>query len=139
MSYVKFEVEKLTGFCHEMFAKLGFYEQDAKTITDVLILADLYGIESHGVQRLIRYYNSIQKNSIHVEAKPEIVFETPVSAVIDGHSGMGQLIASFANDLAIKKAKQVGMAFVAVRNSNHYGIAGYYTKKRARRVLLAFV
>ena len=78
MNYTRLKVEHLTSFCLEMFTKLGFCEQDAKTITDVLILADLYGIESHGVQRLIRYYNGIRKNSIHVDAKPEIVFETPV-------------------------------------------------------------
>ena len=128
MSYVNYSVEQLNNFCNEAFKRLGFQEKDAKIITDVLLLADLYGIESHGVQRLVRYFNAIKKNSIHVDAEPEIVFETPVSAVIDGHSGMGQLVATFANELAIKKAKETGMAFVTVRNSNHYGIAGYYTK-----------
>ena len=65
---------------------------------------------------------------VRIDAKPEIVFETPVSAVIDGHAGMGQLIAAFAMNKAIEKAKAAGMAFVTVRNSNHFGIAGYYTK-----------
>ena len=65
---------------------------------------------------------------IKVHAKPEIVFETPVSAVVDGHDGMGQLIGHFAMDLAIKKAKEIGMAIVTVRDSNHFGIAGYYAK-----------
>ena len=128
MSYVVYNAEKLRKIVTEVFEKMGYSQNDAKTIADVLILADLYGIESHGVQRLSRYYNGIKKNTIHIDAKPEIVFETPVSAVIDGHSGMGQVIANFANNLAIKKAKEVGMAFVTVRNSNHYGIAGYYTK-----------
>lgn len=136
MSYVNYSVEKLSIFCLEAFNKLGFNEKDSKTITDVLLLADLYGIESHGVQRLMRYYNAIKKNSINVNAVPEIVFETPVSAVIDGHSGMGQLIANFANNMAIKKAKETGMAFVTVRNSNHYGIAGYYTKKACEEGLI---
>lgn len=94
----------------------------------MLLLADLCGIKSHGTQRLVRYYKAIEKGSVAVGAKPEIVFETPVSAVIDGHSGMGQSIAVYAMKLAIEKARASGMAFVSVRNSNHFGIAGYYTK-----------
>lgn len=136
MSYVGLSLDVLNKFCRDAFERIGFNEKEAKTITDVLLLADLYGIESHGVQRLVRYFNSIKRNSINVNAKPEIVFETPVSAVIDGHFGMGQLIASYANDLAIKKAKEIGMAFVTVRNSNHYGIAGYYTKKACEEGLI---
>ena len=94
----------------------------------MLLLADLYGVASHGMQRLVRYHRSIEKQCICVDAKPEIVFETPVSAVIDGHAGMGQLISVFAMNKAIEKAKKVGMAIVTVRNSNHFGIAGYYAK-----------
>ena len=129
MEYVNYKVNELMNFCKEVFTKLGFTPDDADIITDSLITSDLYGIKSHGIQRLMRYYNSIKRNSIHVNAKPEVVFETPVSAVIDGHSGMGQIIAAFANNLALEKAKKVGMAFGTVRNYNHYGIAGYYTKK----------
>ena len=129
MSYTKFTVTKLEEVVIKVFEKLGYNENDAKIITEVLLLADMYGIESHGVQRLMRYYNAIKKNSIHLDAKPEIVFETPVSAVIDGNSGIGHLTSTFANNLAIEKAKKSGIAFVTVRNSNHYGIAGYYTKK----------
>ena len=136
MSYVKLSAEKLNELCVNVFTRLGFSPKDAKTITNVLMLADLYGIESHGVQRMARYFNAINNNSIHVDAVPEIIFETPVSAVIDGHSGMGQLIANFANELAIKKAKETGMAFVTVRNSNHYGIAGYYTMKACEEGLI---
>lgn len=129
MSYTKYAVNEVNKTVTNIFEKLGFPQKDAKLITEVLLLADLYGIESHGVQRLIRYYNAVKRNSIRVDAAAEIVFETSVSAVIDGHSAMGQLVASYANNLAIEKAKQNGMAFVSVRNSNHYGIAGYYTKK----------
>ncbi|MBO5270993.1 MAG: Ldh family oxidoreductase [Clostridia bacterium] len=128
MKSVRYSVSTVERLCCEVFEKLGFSAHDAARITDVLLLADLYGIRSHGTQRLIRYHKAIERKSVHVEAKPEIVFETPVSAVIDGHSGMGQLIALFAVEKAIEKAKNVGMAFVTVRNSNHYGIAGYYAK-----------
>ena len=128
MGHIKYSVEVLERFCKDAFEKFGFSKEEAMQITDVLLLADLYGVKSHGAQRLVRYHKAIERGSVVVDAKPEIVFETPVSAVIDGHSGMGQIISLFAMNKAIEKAKQVGIAFVTVRNSNHYGIAGYYTK-----------
>ena len=128
MGHIRYSVDTLERFCRDAFEKFGFSKEEASQITDVLLLADLYGVKSHGTQRLVRYHKAIERGSVVVDAKPEIVFETPVSAVIDGHSGMGQLISLFAMNKAIEKAKQVGMAFVTVRNSNHYGIAGYYTK-----------
>ena len=128
MSFIRYSVQTLTKFCEDAFVKFGFTEDEAKKITDVLILADLYDIKSHGTQRLVRYHKSIENGAVVVDAKPEIVFETPVSAVIDGHAGMGQLISLYAMEIALKKAKECGMSFVSVRNSNHYGIAGYYTK-----------
>jgi LDH2 family malate/lactate/ureidoglycolate dehydrogenase len=128
MNSIRYTVPQLERFCRDAFEKFGFTSEEAAQITDVLLLADLYGVASHGMQRLVRYHRSIEKQCIRVDAKPEIVFETPVSAVIDGHAGMGQLISVFAMNKAIEKAKQVGMAFVTVRNSNHFGIAGYYAK-----------
>lgn len=128
MSYTKYDYEQLKHLCHDIFLKFGFSPEESAIITDVLILADLYGVKSHGTQRLARYHKSIENGSIKIGVKPEIVFETPVSAVIDGHSGMGQVISHYAMNLAIEKARNVGMAMVSVRNSNHYGIAGYYAK-----------
>ncbi len=128
MKYINYSCKALEKFCRDAFEKFGFTKEQAKDITDVLILADLYGVKSHGTQRLVRYHKAIENGSVDVKAQPEIVFETPVSAVIDGHSGMGQVVSVFANKLAIKKAKECGIAIVSVRNSNHYGIAGYYTK-----------
>ncbi|MGN0302168.1 MAG: Ldh family oxidoreductase [Anaerotardibacter sp.] len=123
-----FKVDLLEKFCNDAFEKFGFTPQEAQTITDVLLLSDKFGIESHGMQRLSRYHKGIEQGMIKPSAKPEIVFESPVSAVIDGHDGMGQLISKFAMETCIEKAKNVGMAVVSVRNSNHYGIAGYYAK-----------
>ena len=128
MSYIKLNYKQLEHLCRDICLKLGFSSEEAAIITDVLILADLYGVNSHGTQRLARYYKSIENDCIKIGVKPEIVFETPVSAVIDGHSGMGQIIAHYAMSLALEKARNVGMAIVSVRNSNHYGIAGYYAK-----------
>ena len=126
--YLHYSYEQLKTFCMDAFQEFGFNSEEAQIITDVLLLSDLYGIESHGMQRLVRYHKGIEKGMIKVEAKPEIVFETPVSAVIDAHDAMGQLVSHQAMNLAIEKAKKTGMAIVSVRNSNHFGIAGYYAK-----------
>ena len=127
-NYLNYSYEQLDRFCKDAFGKFGFSAEESKIITDVLLLSDLYGIESHGMQRLARYHNGIKKGLIKPDAKPEVVFETPVSAVIEGNDGMGQLIAHKAMTIAIEKAKKTGMAVVTVRNSNHFGIAGYYAK-----------
>lgn len=128
MGYVKWSYEELKKFCLDVFQAFGFSKEDSSKITDVLLLSDLYGIESHGIQRMVMYHKGIERGIIHPQAKPEVVFETPVSAVIDGHNGMGQLISAFAMEKAIEKAKKVGISMVVVRESNHYGIAGYYAK-----------
>jgi LDH2 family malate/lactate/ureidoglycolate dehydrogenase len=131
-------VEMLRRFCEDVYRKHGFSDEESKGITDVLITADLYGIESHGVQRMIRYHNSLVKNLVFPDAKPEIVFETPVSAVIDGKRTMGQLTARYAMNLAIKKAKEHGFGAATVRNCNHYGIAGYYARMAADEGMIGF-
>lgn len=128
MSYAKYSYDQLNKFCNDAFKRFGFSESESRTITDVLLLSDLYGIESHGMQRLVRYHKGIEKGLIKVDAKWEVITETPVSAVIDAHDGMGQVVGQYAMKTAIKKAKKSGMAIVTVRNSNHYGIAGYYAK-----------
>ena len=138
MSYIHYTYNQLKTFCCDAFAKFGFTAEESAKITDVLLLSDLYGIESHGMQRLVRYHKGIEKGLIHVDAKPEVVFETPVSAVIDGHDGMGQLISIQAMEMAIEKAKTTGMAVVSVRNSNHFGIAGYYAKMACDAGLIGF-
>ena len=114
MGYQKWSYELLHGFCMDAFEKFGFTEAEANIIQDVLLTADLYGIESHGMQRMVRYHKCIEKGMIHVDAKPEVVFETPVSAVVDGHDGMGQLIGHFAMELAIEKAKKSGVGILFV-------------------------
>lgn len=138
MSYINYSYDRLKTFCLDAFLKFGFTEDEAQKITDVLLLSDLYGIESHGMQRLVRYHKGIEKGLIKVDAKPETVFETPVSAVIDGHDGMGQLISIHAMNIAIEKAKENGIAVVSVRNSNHFGIAGYYAKMACDKGLMGF-
>lgn len=106
MGYVKWSYETLNHFCGDVFKAFGFTEEESNQIKDVLLTADLYGIESHGMQRMVRYHKGIEKGTIHPQAKPEVVFETPISAVIDGHNGMGQLISVYAMKKAIEKAKK---------------------------------
>lgn len=138
MGYQHWKYETLKAFCMEAFEKFGFSEEDAGIIQDVLLTSDLYGIESHGMQRMVRYHKCIEKGMIHVGTKPEVVFETPISAVIDGHDGMGQLLGHMAMTMAISKAKKSGVGIVSVRNSNHYGIAGYYAKMACKEGLMGF-
>lgn len=133
---IKYSYESLKKFCTDAFLKFGFNKEECDIIVDVLLTSDLYGIESHGMQRLVRYHKGIEKGLIKIDAKPEIVFETPVSAVIEGNDGMGQLLGHKAMTMAIEKAKKTGMAIVSVRNSNHYGIAGYYAKMACKEGLI---
>ena len=138
MGYVVYKFEMLEKFCNEAFHKIGFSVEESKIISDVLLLSDLFGIESHGMQRLVRYHKGIEKGLIKLDAKPEIIFETPISAVIDGKDGMGQLVGHKAMEIAIEKAKQSGVGIVSVKDSNHYGIAGYYAKMASDAGLIGF-
>lgn len=127
MEYRQIPFEATKAFCMEVFRSYGFRETDSARIADVLLRADLYGIESHGIQRLIRYHNEIGSGMVDVAARPVTVHETPLSAVLEANKAMGQLTSIKAMRLAIAKAKASGIGMVAVRNSNHYGIAGYYS------------
>jgi LDH2 family malate/lactate/ureidoglycolate dehydrogenase len=93
----------------------------------VLVAADLRGIDSHGVARLRRYANGLQSGMMAARPDVQVVAESPATAIIDAGAGLGQPVSCRAMEKAIDKALAVGAGFVAVRNSNHYGIAGYYT------------
>lgn len=102
---VLFPYETLKKLSMDAFQKFGFSEKEADIIQDVLLTSDLFGIQSHGMQRMVRYHKGITNGLIKIDAKPEIVKETPISAVIDGHDGMGQLLGHKAMEMAIEKAK----------------------------------
>jgi len=129
------DTKKARDFCERLFQAYGFTLDESKIISDVLIRADLYGIESHGIHRLIRYNDEITSGQVDIKAKPQIVHETPVSACIEANKAMGQLTSVQAMKLAIQKAKTNSCAMVTVRNSNHYGIAGYYSEMAAKEDL----
>ena len=136
MGYQYWKYDTLNTLCNDAFQKFGFDAEEARIITDVLLMSDRFGIESHGMQRMYRYYKSIQKGMIKVESKGDVVFETPVSAVLDAQDGMGQVVGYKAMQMAIEKAKKTGIGMVTVRNSNHYGIAGYYAKLACEQGLI---
>ena len=118
----------ITDFVTEAFVKYGVPEEDAKICTDVLLESDRRGIESHGCNRLKPIYlDRIQSGVQKPVTEFEIIKQTPTTAVVDGHDGMGQVIGYRCMEMAIKMAKEYGMGMVVARNSCHYGIAGYYT------------
>jgi len=122
------DFDSLENFMVDVFKGIGVPEEDARICAEVLITADKRGIDSHGIGRLKPiYYDRIKAGIQSPKTNIEIIKDGPTTAVIDGHNGMGQVIAKKSMALAIEKAKKMGLGMVAVRNSTHYGIAGYYT------------
>ena len=127
MSKVIVPWDLITNFVTDAFIGYGIPAEDAKICTDVLLESDRRGIESHGCNRFKPIYlDRIKAGIQNPVTRFEILKETPTTAVVDGHNGMGQVIGHRAMQMAIDKAKEYGMGMVAVRNSCHYGIAGYY-------------
>lgn len=126
----------IQSFMIEVFEALGTPQEDAHICAEILITSDLRGIESHGVGRLKYYYDRIRAGQHRTQTEIEIVKETETTAVMDGHHGMGHVIAYRAMRLAMDKAREHGLGAVAVRNSTHYGIAGYYPLMAAREGMI---
>ena len=124
---IRVDFNTLENFMIDTFIGIGVPENDARICADVLITSDKRGIDSHGIGRLKTiYYDRIKIGIQSPTTQFEIVKESPTTAVVDGNNGMGQVIAKKSMKMAIEKAKEYGMGMVAVRNSTHYGIAGYY-------------
>ncbi|MDR1133956.1 MAG: Ldh family oxidoreductase, partial [Synergistaceae bacterium] len=122
-----------------LLGKWGFSGHDIDVIADVLVSADMAGIDSHGIQRLSMYENIIASGIVQVKNRPSAERETPVTAVVDGNRAMGQTTACFSVGLAIQKAEKNGIGAVAVKNSNHFGIAGWYAKRASGRGFMGLV
>ncbi len=128
MAKVVLDWKTLHDFTKDAFMGVGVPEEDAEIVVDILLESDRRGIESHGCNRFKPVYiDRINAGIQQPVTNFEILKETPTTAVVDGHHGMGQVIGHKAMSMAIAKAKEYGMGMVAVRNSCHYGIAGYYT------------
>lgn len=119
-----------------ILAGWGMPEENAEITADVLAWADLHGVDSHGISMIPGYADLRQRGRIRIDARPRIVSETPVSAVIDGGGGLGHVPSHFAMETVIAKAKTAGMAAAVVRASAHFGAAGYYTLMAANAGLV---
>ena len=126
MKELTLSYHELWQFAHSVFKKMNCSEDQARLATDVLLSADLRGIDSHGIARLSGYVRLWEVKRINSSPNIKIVHETLSTAVVDGDGGLGLVVAPKAMEIAIQKANQVGTGWVAVKNSNHFGIAGYH-------------
>ncbi len=132
-------VDVLQSFMQEVFIKLGVPEEDAQICSDVLIASDLKGIESHGIGRLKMYYDRIKTGIQNPVTNIDVLRDKYATAVWDGNNGMGQVISKKAMQTAIDKAEKYGLGAVAVRNSTHFGICGYYAEMAIRQNMIGLV
>jgi len=128
-NYIITNPKDLLSLTVRIFEKMGCSEEDALLASNVLQSADLRGIDSHGVARLSGYVRLWKANRINANAKPKIIHSTNTTATLDGDGGLGLTNASKAMDIAIEMAKEHGSGWVAIQNSNHFGIAAYHAMK----------
>ena len=129
----------LSEWSRNIFKRVGVSETDAAILTDSLIEANLRGVDTHGVTRMLPIYvKRIQAGGMNPKTKLEIVREKAGTALIDCHNSIGQVSANFAMDIAIKKAKDVGTSFVAIAHSNHSGAAAYWAMKALEHDMIGF-
>ncbi len=124
-----FSYADLLLFTKNIFKKIGCSEKDSDIAARALLSADLRGIDSHGIARLVGYVRLWEAKRANTNPDIKIIHETPSTAVVDGDGGLGLVVAPFAMQVAIDKAKNVGTGWVSVQNSNHFGIAGYHALK----------
>jgi LDH2 family malate/lactate/ureidoglycolate dehydrogenase len=123
---IKVPVNALVDFMLEALTAMGTSLEDAKIIADVIITSDLWGVRSHGIAHLKMYHERIKKGLQLPTTRWSLMKDCDSTAVIDGGNGMGMVVGYHAMKLAIQKARKYGLGAVAVRNSSHYGVAGYY-------------
>jgi L-2-hydroxycarboxylate dehydrogenase (NAD+) len=133
-----FSDEYLKHFSTEVFTHFGVAHADAAQAADVLAKSDLRGIDSHGIARLHTYFDMLALGKINPKPKIKIVREKASVATVDGDNGLGLVVGPKANEIAMDKADKYGSGWVSVRNSNHFGIAGYYPLKALDRDLIGW-
>jgi L-2-hydroxycarboxylate dehydrogenase (NAD+) len=132
-----FEQEK--AIIRTLLRELGASEEEASATAEVLTKGDLRGFGSHGLLRLPYIMRALKRGTIVTNAKVKVIKETPATALLDGGHGLGHHVAARAMRLAIERAKKQGIGAVGVRNSNHFGIAGYYAEMAMRKGLIGIV
>jgi len=134
--YLRVKHKSLETFCQNVFQCLKLSEDDAKTAAAVLVTADAMNIPSHGVARLGRYVNGLKTGLMIPDAPIEVIVDTPSSVIIDAHGAMGAPVSVKAMEMIINKAQTNGSAFGCIKNSNHFGIAGYYARMALKKDML---
>lgn len=119
-----FTYASLYSFAQQVFLKMGCSNKDAEIAAGSLLSADIRGVDSHGIARLSGYVRLWEVKRVNAKPQLKIVHETPSTAVVNGDAGLGLVVAPFAMQIAIDKAKDCGTGWVSVKNSNHFGIAG---------------
>jgi LDH2 family malate/lactate/ureidoglycolate dehydrogenase len=124
--YTIYRLETLQKFAEAIFEAIGCSATDARIAASSLLSADLRGVDSHGIARLVGYVRLQEAGRVNVHAAPKMIHETPSTGVMDGDAGLGLVVAPYAMQKAIEKAKAVGSGWISVQNSNHFGIAGHH-------------
>jgi L-2-hydroxycarboxylate dehydrogenase (NAD+) len=132
------DAKQLEQFVVTVFITLGLTEANARDAAIVLVKSDIYGIESHGVPRLAGYVNRLKSGALQANPEVIVVRELPSTALMDGGNGLGMIVGQRAMEVAISKANDTGAGFVSVRNSSHFGIAGFYARMALEHDMIGF-
>ena len=133
---MRISVEQLTGWCVEALTHAGVGQRDAETTADVLVTTDSWGVFTHGVKSLRGYIRRVRGGGIRKDGRPRVEREGLAWAMVDGDSSLGMVTSTFAMEVAIAKAKQAGIGYAGVRNSCHFGGAGYYALMAAKEGMI---
>ena len=133
---MKVRHENLRSFCIDAMVKFGMDRTDAETTAEVLVTTDLMGVNTHGSKQLYLLIENMKQGGLDAKARPEVMNEGSSFAVVDGKFAMPMVTASMAMDLAVKKAKETGIAYVGVKGSSHFGAAGFYANMAAKEGLI---
>jgi LDH2 family malate/lactate/ureidoglycolate dehydrogenase len=136
---LNFSQTKLIKIVHDIFCAAGASSQDASQVAEILIANHLAGHDSHGILRIPEYLQSVLDGEIAISAKPEMIQETPTSAVVKGNWALGQVVGNFATDIAIKKAREVGVCAVSVVQAAHTGRLAVFTERAAAQDVVMFM
>ena len=132
----KIRLEELKRFSREALLKVGVSEENANIVTEVLVSTDMFGVLSHGTKNLYQYIQKMQEGGLVANAEPTVEAEGPAWAIINGNAAIGMVSSCKAMNLAIEKAKQCGIGYVGVKNSCHFGAAGYYANLATKAGML---
>ena len=128
-SVTLFSPSGLRQFCSKLLQKVQVPPEDAELIAQSLVLANLRGVDSHGVARMAIYIERLNKKLVNTEPGITVLQETPSMALVDGDNGSGQVVANMAMEMAIAKAGENGVALAGIRNSTHFGAAAFFSMK----------